>query len=55
MCWDGRGRAVTHDLTCSAGIAVRRPGESSESVIGRAHRALYDAKRAGRGRACVSR
>lgn len=46
---------VTHDRTCSAGIAVRHPGESSESVIGRADRALYDAKRAGRDRACVSR
>ena len=45
---------VTQDRTCSAGVAVRRRDESSDSVIARADRALYDAKRAGRDRACVS-
>lgn len=45
---------VTHERTCSAGIAVRRPDESYESVIGRADQALYEAKRAGRDRACIS-
>jgi diguanylate cyclase (GGDEF)-like protein len=40
--------AVTEKQTCSAGIAVRRPGEPFESVIARADQALYDAKAAGR-------
>ena len=41
-------RAVTHDQTCSAGLAVQRGAESVESVIGRADVALYAAKRDGR-------
>ncbi len=45
---------VTNGSTCSAGIAVRRSREPWESVIARADRALYDAKEAGRDRACVS-
>jgi diguanylate cyclase (GGDEF)-like protein len=40
--------AVTHEQTCSAGLAVRRGTESVESAIGRADTALYSAKRAGR-------
>ena len=40
--------AVTHEQTCSAGIAVQRRTESVESAIGRADIALYAAKRAGR-------
>ena len=35
-------------LTFSAGIAVRRPGESCDDVITRADRALYQAKGAGK-------
>jgi len=34
----------------SAGVARVEPGESIEIVIGRADRALYEAKRAGRDR-----
>jgi diguanylate cyclase (GGDEF)-like protein len=45
---------VPNGSTCSAGIAVRRSREPWESVIARADRALYDAKEAGRDRACVS-
>jgi diguanylate cyclase (GGDEF)-like protein len=41
-------RAVTHEQTCSAGLAVQRGAESVESVIGRADIALYAAKRDGR-------
>jgi diguanylate cyclase (GGDEF)-like protein len=40
--------AVTHQQTCSAGLAVQRRTEAVESVIGRADVALYAAKRAGR-------
>jgi diguanylate cyclase (GGDEF)-like protein len=40
--------AVTEQQTCSVGIAVRRPAEPFESVLGRADDALYDAKAAGR-------
>jgi diguanylate cyclase (GGDEF)-like protein len=40
--------AVTHEQTCSAGLAVQRSTESVESVIGRADVALYAAKRDGR-------
>jgi diguanylate cyclase (GGDEF)-like protein len=40
--------AVTHEQTCSAGLAVQRRTESVESVISRADVALYAAKRDGR-------
>jgi diguanylate cyclase (GGDEF)-like protein len=43
--------AVTGGQTASAGLAVRRPGEPLESVLGRADHALYDAKAAGRDHA----
>jgi diguanylate cyclase (GGDEF)-like protein len=46
--------AVTHEQTCSAGLAVQRRTESVESVIGRADIALYAAKRAGRDLARTS-
>jgi diguanylate cyclase (GGDEF)-like protein len=39
---------VTDGQTCSAGIAVPRPGEPFHSVLERADRALYEAKEAGR-------
>jgi diguanylate cyclase (GGDEF)-like protein len=40
--------AVTHEQTCSAGLALQRGTEPVESVIGRADVALYAAKRDGR-------
>jgi PleD family two-component response regulator len=40
--------------TCSAGLAVRVDGESAESIIGRADRALYRAKADGRNRVAVA-
>ncbi len=43
--------AITEGQTCSAGLAARRPGEPIESVLGRADRALYEAKTAGGDRA----
>ncbi len=39
---------VPQGRTCSAGIAIRKPGESAESVIVRADAALYQAKSEGR-------
>jgi diguanylate cyclase (GGDEF)-like protein len=46
--------AVYGDRTCSAGFAVRQPGESSEAVMMRADEALYEAKSAGRDRTRLS-
>jgi diguanylate cyclase (GGDEF)-like protein len=46
--------AVYGERTCSAGFAVRQPGESSEVVMKRADEALYEAKAAGRDRTCLS-
>ncbi len=37
-------------MTFSAGIAVRKPGETSDALISRADRALYKAKGAGKNR-----
>jgi diguanylate cyclase (GGDEF)-like protein/PAS domain S-box-containing protein len=46
-----RLRAATPDRqTCSAGLAVWRPGESVDDLVGRADKALYDAKDSGRDR-----
>ena len=42
--------SVSDNWTCSAGIAVGRPGESAEDTIARADVALYEAKAAGRDR-----
>jgi len=44
---------VLGDQTCSAGIAIRTPRESAEALMARADAALYEAKTAGRDRACV--
>jgi diguanylate cyclase (GGDEF)-like protein len=46
--------AVYGERTCSAGFAVRQPGESSDAVMKRADEALYEAKAAGRDRTCLS-
>jgi diguanylate cyclase (GGDEF)-like protein/PAS domain S-box-containing protein len=46
-----RLRAATPDgQTCSAGLAVWRPGESVDELVARADTALYEAKEAGRDR-----
>ena len=37
-------------ITFSAGLAVRHPDEPQELLIGRADRAMYEAKRAGKNR-----
>ena len=42
-------------LTCSIGIAWARSGDDWESLIGRADKALYDAKAAGRDRVVENR
>lgn len=47
-------RVVTHRRTCSAGLTAHRPGESAESAIARADRALYQAKAKGRNRVHVA-
>lgn len=39
---------VTHDQTCSAGVACTLPGEEAAAVVARADRALYAAKSRGR-------
>jgi diguanylate cyclase (GGDEF)-like protein/PAS domain S-box-containing protein len=50
-----RLRAATPDgQTCSAGLAVWRPGESVDDLVGRADAALYRAKQAGRDRLVAS-
>lgn len=45
-------RRVTVSL--SAGLALRNPTESLASTLGRADRALYQAKRAGKNRTCLA-
>jgi diguanylate cyclase (GGDEF)-like protein/PAS domain S-box-containing protein len=46
-----RLRAATPDgQTCSAGLAVWRPGESVDDLVARADKALYQAKETGRDR-----
>jgi diguanylate cyclase (GGDEF)-like protein len=43
-------RATPGTVTCSLGVAERRPGDTAESLLLRADRALYRAKREGRDR-----
>ncbi len=45
---------VREGQTCSAGFAEHREGESADEVLARADAALYEAKAAGRDRACMS-
>jgi GGDEF domain-containing protein len=50
-----RLRAATpQSQTCSAGVAYWDRSESSETLLGRADAALYEAKRAGRNRVVSS-
>ncbi|MGB2709931.1 MAG: sensor domain-containing diguanylate cyclase [Conexibacter sp.] len=50
-----RLRAATpRGQSCSAGVARREAGEASATLLGRADRALYDAKRAGRNRSLIA-
>ena len=45
--------SIPEGRTASAGVAVLNPGESAESLLGRADAALYQAKEAGRDRICI--
>jgi diguanylate cyclase (GGDEF)-like protein/PAS domain S-box-containing protein len=46
-----RLRGATADAqTCSAGLALWRPGESVDDLVARADKALYEAKKTGRDR-----
>ena len=47
-------RNVTHDWTCSAGIAVKASGETPEGALERADRALYIAKAQGRDQSSLA-
>ncbi|HEX3359620.1 MAG TPA: sensor domain-containing diguanylate cyclase [Solirubrobacterales bacterium] len=50
-----RLRAATPDgQTCSAGLAAWQPGESVDELVGRADKALYEAKESGRDRLVAS-
>jgi diguanylate cyclase (GGDEF)-like protein/PAS domain S-box-containing protein len=50
-----RLRAATPDgQTCSAGLAAWLPGESVDELVGRADKALYEAKESGRDRLVAS-
>ncbi|MFD1694436.1 GGDEF domain-containing protein [Roseibium aestuarii] len=40
-------------ITISIGIATYRPGDTTESIVGRADEALYAAKRSGRNKVCT--
>jgi diguanylate cyclase (GGDEF)-like protein len=46
--------AVPRGATCSAGVAAFERGDSAAQLIGRADRALYDAKATGRNRTSVA-
>ena len=46
-------RLVTSHQTCSVGLALRQAEEAVDVALARADRALYEAKAAGRDRACV--
>jgi diguanylate cyclase len=50
----GETQNPTGTITLSAGVAVTRGEESCESLMRRADRALYTAKREGRNRVCVA-
>jgi diguanylate cyclase len=41
-------------ITFSAGVALYEPGESQESIMDRADKALYEAKHTGKNRVCIA-
>jgi GGDEF domain-containing protein len=45
---------MPHGQQCSAGIAVYQPGESTDDLLQRADKALYEAKNSGRGCALIA-
>jgi diguanylate cyclase (GGDEF)-like protein len=47
-------RRIPSEQTCSAGIAGLEPGMGHETLMARADTALYEAKSAGRDRACLT-
>ncbi|WP_235492081.1 diguanylate cyclase domain-containing protein [Paracidovorax avenae] len=47
------GPAPEFRYSCSAGVALVRPGETVGEVLRRADEALYQAKRAGRNRVVI--
>lgn len=47
-------RGLNIPVTISIGLAMLRPGDDRDSVVERADRALYEAKRLGRNRLCVA-
>ncbi len=49
-----RIRTATEDVSCSAGITQIDPGDTVDTVMQRADRALYASKAGGRDRATVS-
>ncbi|MDR3640217.1 MAG: sensor domain-containing diguanylate cyclase [Humidesulfovibrio sp.] len=52
---DAELRALTPDgVTLSFGVAQLSAGETEENLVGRADKALYEAKLAGRNRVCVA-
>ena len=48
------GTEVAGSVTLSLGVAVGHSGDTLESLLARADRALYEAKRGGRNRVCVA-
>lgn len=47
-------RRVSHNRTCSAGLALTLAGDTADTVVARADRALYDAKSSGRDQTRVA-
>jgi diguanylate cyclase (GGDEF)-like protein len=47
--------ATPGGATCSAGVATLEAGDSTDELVGRADRALYEAKASGRNRTCAGR
>ena len=46
--WDSLGLPQTLQVTLSIGVCTAEPGESADSVLGRADQSLYEAKARGR-------